>query len=307
MVTCRWIFQNWEHQKSISKPLNARNGRNSRKGGKRDIQVLKLYQMLQQKSCKSQSRKACSQPVHSSASRRRTCFIAVTDFHLLRLNSEKRQRQERRLMSDATKEPQTSRVPDGDSAAVRRRHRCCRLVLIAADEPQHSLTALKKKVSAAQAPTSAMTEGGGYRRWHKGRVSNLRMDTATFFMNLSFLIHNDSIHKLRSTPETWQQRSLVSELVGTVKLRKCRCHHRFQHGLSWGSTWTWAMHGQQCRGDSLWNDAHVGFFSFFNTNLIRSAICQWFQTVNLLLQTFSRRKLKQVWVYYLRRLRWVMI
>lgn len=263
--------------------------------------------MLQQKSCKK-SRKARSQPVHSSASRRRTCFIAVTDFHLLRLNSEKHQRRERRLMSDATKEPQTSRVPDGDSAAVRRRHRCCRLVLIAADEPQHLLTALKKKkVSAAQAPTSAMTEGGGYRRWHKGRVSNLRMDTATFFINLSFLIHNDSIHKLRSTPETWQQRSLVSELVGTVKLRKCRCHHRFQHGLSWGSTWTWAIHGQQCRGDSLWNDAHVGFFSFFNTNLIRPAICQWLQTVNLLPQTFSRRKLKQVWVYYLCRLRWVMI
>lgn len=70
-------------------------------------------------------------------------------------------------MSDATKGKQTSRVPDGDSAAVRQRPRCCRLVLIAADARQHLLMAKKKKkerkkkVCGAQTPTSAVSEGAG--------------------------------------------------------------------------------------------------------------------------------------------------
>ena len=112
-------------------------------GGQSSTQIISN---VATESCKSQSRKACLQPVHRSADTR---FITVTDFLLLHLNSVKGQRGERRLMSDATNEPQTFRVADGDSAATRRRHRCCRLVLIAAEEPQHFLKAQKKKKSVS--------------------------------------------------------------------------------------------------------------------------------------------------------------
>lgn len=97
---------------------------------------------------------------------------------------------------------------------------------------------------------------------------------------------------------SWAQSNLGSADVTTGSSTECPA----------GNTCTWLNNVEETLSQMMHMLAFFFFsLSFFNTNLIRSAICQWFQTGNLLPQTFSRHKLNQVWVYCRCPLRWAVI